>query len=65
MTRDEFSNALKNLLEDSCDLPVSVIIEELEDAVMAAHEIERLEAVQSLSQQITRTDGQPSTPLGG
>lgn len=48
MTRDEFRNALKNLLEDSCDLPASDIVEELEDAVMAAHEIERLEAVQAL-----------------
>ena len=49
MTRDEFKNALKNLLEDSCDLPVSDLIEELEDAVMAAYEIQRLEAVQALS----------------
>ena len=49
MTRDEFRNAIKNLLEDSCDLPVSVLIEELEDAVMAAHEIERLEAVQAIA----------------
>lgn len=48
MTRDEFKNALKNLLEDSCDMPISEIVEELGDAVMAAHEIERLEAVQTL-----------------
>jgi len=49
MTRDEFRNALKNLLEDSCDLPISEIIEELEDTIMAAHETERLEAVQAQS----------------
>jgi hypothetical protein len=49
MNRDEFRNAIKNLLEDSCDLPISHVIEELEDAIMAAHEIERLEAVQALS----------------
>lgn len=44
MTKDEFRNALKNLIEDSCDLPVSDIVEELEDAVMAAHDLERFEA---------------------
>lgn len=49
MTRDEFSKALKNLIEDSADLPVADMVEELEDAVMWAHELERFEAAPSRS----------------
>ena len=44
MTRDEFRNALKNLIEDSCDLPADQVVEALENAVLWMHEIERFEA---------------------
>lgn len=43
MTRAEFRNVLKCLIEDSCDLSAAEMIQELEDAALAAGALEALE----------------------